>query len=293
MWKNLDIAPMLLKQVDKPFNDSNYIYEIKFDGIRALIFAGPNYFKIISRNKKDITDLYPELSVIKNMVDKNTILDGEIVSFDNNKPSFSKLQERNHLKNKNIIKEKSYENPVTFVAFDIIYQGKDITMMPLYKRKELLNSIEDNDYLVKSRIYNDGIKLFKKVKKLGLEGIVAKKKDDAYYLNTRTSSWLKIKNLREAEFIIGGFEYMKEGYLSLILGEVLNGSLYFVGRVSLYSKNKLYQRIINSKKMDKSPFVDYEASDTNYIKETIFCKVKYLERTKNNHLRQPIIKEIL
>ena len=119
LWKNRNFTPMLLKEIDKPFNSKKYYYELKYDGYRALIFVNKNEIYIQSRNKNDITFLYPELSNIKKIVNKNVIFDGEIVIFENNKPSFNKISKRSKLKNKNIIKKESINNPVIFIAFDI------------------------------------------------------------------------------------------------------------------------------------------------------------------------------
>lgn len=291
IWKNRNWGPMLLKEADKPFNSKDYIYEIKYDGIRACIYVSPNSFQIISRNKIDMTNIYPELKSIQNLVDRDIILDGEIVSFKDNKPSFSKLQERNHLKNKDKIKKESINNPVTFIAFDILYYDKDITSLTLLERKEILNKIKENDELIISKFYKNGIDLFKKIKKLDLEGIVAKKIDDSYEINKRTFSFIKVKNLKEEEFTVGGYEIKKGDYISLVLGELKNNKLYFVGKVSLTKNNNLYNKVINSKTIKKSPFINYDNKNTIYISNNIKCKVKYLERTKSNHLRQPIIKK--
>ena len=100
IWKNRKWVPMLLKEQYEPFDSKDYIYELKFDGNRAVIFASPNKVVIQNRHKQDISYVYPELQKIKNLVTKDTIFDGEIVMFQDGAPSFSKLQERAHLKNK-------------------------------------------------------------------------------------------------------------------------------------------------------------------------------------------------
>ena len=289
IWKDKNWAPMLLKEIDNPFNKKEYIYEIKFDGIRAIIFVSPNYFKIQTRNKVDITNLYPELKSIQKLVKKETIFDGEIVSFENDRPSFLKLQKRNHLKNEDRIKIESLNNPVTYVCFDILYQGKNLIDLSLKERKDILNKFKISDNFYISKTYNNGIDLFNKTKKLKLEGIVAKKIDDKYEINTRSSSWIKIKNLRKEKFIIGGYEKRKGNYISLLLGELKNNKLYFVGKASLTDSNILYDKVVNNKKINKSPFENYKNKSSIYITPNIKCEVKYLERTKENHLRQPII----
>lgn len=205
IWKERNWSPMLLKEIEKPFDSKDYIFEVKFDGIRAIIFANKNKVTIQSRNKKDLTFLFPELQDLRELVNKNVIFDGEIIAFENNKHSFKKIQERIHLKNKNKTDALSKVNPVTFIAFDILYENKDLTTLPLLERKKYLNKYKDNDYFVKTKVINEkGKELFKSVKKLNLEGIVAKLKDGKYYINKRCDEFIKIKNIQRDEFIIGG-----------------------------------------------------------------------------------------
>lgn len=292
IWTNRKWKPMLLKEINEPFNNKNFIYEIKFDGIRACIFVNKDKIQIISRNNIDMTHLYPELDSIRKLVNVDTIIDGEIVMMDKNKPSFSKLMERNHLKNKDRIIKESINNPVSFVAFDIIYKEKDITNLALFERKKILNKIKDNDVFVKSKVFKDGIKLFKKIKELSLEGIVAKEKNSTYEINTRTFNWIKIKNIKVSTFIIGGYELKKNDYMSLLLGEYRNNKLYYVGNVTLTKNLNIYEKVLKCKMLNRSPFIDYNINEVIYIKPSVKCEVKYLERTKTNHLRQPIIKRI-
>ena len=124
LWKNRNFSPMLLEEINKPFNNKDYIFELKFDGIRTIIFINSKNIQIQSRNKNDITYLFPELKDITKQIKSNVIFDGEIVSMENGKPSFSKLSKRLHLKNKRKILEESINNPVSFIAFDILYQNK-------------------------------------------------------------------------------------------------------------------------------------------------------------------------
>ena len=151
LWKNRDWTPMLLGEVEEPFNSNDYIYELKFDGIRAIIFANPKELKVISRNSHDITNLYPELQNIKKLVKKNTIFDGEIVVMNNGVPSFSKLQERSHLKKAEKIKQQVESNPVIFVCFDLLYENNNLINLPLLERKKKLDKFIDSDYFIKTK----------------------------------------------------------------------------------------------------------------------------------------------
>lgn len=283
LWKN-EFSPMLLCEVDKPFNDKNYLYEIKFDGIRALIFIDKD-IKIKSRYGLDMTELFPELKVLKNKINKKVILDGEIIIFDNDKVSFSKLQQRIHLKNKKTIEYLSKTNPVVFIAFDILYEDKSLVDYELIKRKEILDKYEDSEVMIKSKyILKNGIGLFKKIKLLDMEGIVAKRLDSKYLINERSSNWLKIKNYKIGEFyILGYINNDKSHVISLALG---NKNYEYVGNVVLAKKYDLAKTILNEKIIKSNIRV---SRDIKFIKPIHKCFVKYLELTHNNHLRHPFI----
>ncbi len=284
-------SPMLLNEIEKPFNSKDYLYEIKYDGIRVLIYVNSKEIRIINRNLNDMTYLFPELYALKNKVNKDVIFDGEIICTDNGKPSFSKLQERLHLKDKNKINNKVLTNPVTFIAFDILYENKNLINLPLIDRKKILNNYEDDNIFIKSfYIEEKGIELFKKVQKLNLEGIVAKKKKGKYYIDTRCDEWTKIKNFKCEDFYIGGYSIKKSMYvISISLGEYKNNDFYYVGSCSLSKKHPLYKDVINSK-IVQNRFVNYN-ENINYIEPKLKIKINYMERTKDNHLRQPFVKK--
>lgn len=286
LWKNRNFTPMLLKEIDKPFNSKKYYYELKYDGYRALIFVNKNEIYIQSRNKNDITFLYPELSNIKKIVNKNVIFDGEIVIFENNKPSFNKISKRSKLKNKNIIKKESINNPVIFIAFDILYENKNLTNLPLIERKKILEKYQDTDFFIKSKVYlNNGIKLYNFIKKNNLEGIVIKDINGLYHINNRTSDFIKVKNIKSDIFFIAGYINNNKYTSSLVLCEKYNNDYIYVGKVLISKKNNIYEKILNIKKCKN--YLKIENNDITFIKPILSCKINYLERTKNGHLRHP------
>ena len=286
LWKNRNFTPMLLKEIDKPFNSKKYYYELKYDGYRALIFVNKNEIYIQSRNKNDITFLYPELSNIKKIVNKNVIFDGEIVIFENNKPSFNKISKRSKLKNKNIIKKESINNPVIFIAFDILYENKDLTNLSLIERKKILEKYQDTDFFIKSKVYlKNGIKLYNFVKKNNLEGIVIKDINGLYHINNRTSDFIKVKNIKSDNFFIAGYINNNKYTSSLVLCEKYNNDYIYVGKVLISKKNNIYEKILNIKKCKN--YLKIENNDITFIKPILSCKINYLERTKNGHLRHP------
>ena len=288
LW-NKDIKPMLLGEVREVFDSKEYLYEVKYDGIRVLVFVSKDKVVIRSRYGIDITGLFPEMMVLCKMVKGNVIFDGEIIMLDNNKVSFSKLQKRIHLKNKKTIEFLSKTNPVIFICFDVIYEGKDLINLSLLERKEVLSNYRDNDVFIKSTyVIGDGTKLFNAIKKLDMEGIVAKKINSKYLVNERSDNWLKIKNYKSGDFIILGYINKEESHvISLVLGEHLNKKIVYVGKVILGKKRNLADKILKMKK--SKAVVKIKDKDVIYIKPEIKCLIKYLERTENGLLRQPFV----
>ena len=284
------LKPMLLSEVLEPFDDKDYIYELKFDGFRTIIHVNTKEIHILSRNGHDVTKLYPELKSICNLVKKETIFDGEIISFKDGIPSFSNLQRRNVLKDISKIEALSKKAPIAFVAFDILYEGKSLTELPLLKRKKILDKYDETDFFVKTKfVIKDGKKLFKRVVDLGLEGIVAKKKDSLYYPGMRTKDWIKIKNFKDGIFLIGGYTVNKLT-ASLLLGQRRDKNLYYVGKVSIGLDSELYKKVAKLKKRTSSPFKDHKDEGEIYVLPKLNCEVEFTEWTDSKHLRHPIFK---
>ena len=286
MFREKSIKPMLVAEVNFAFSDK-YIYEVKFDGIRAIIYANSKEVVIRSRNNIDMTALFPELQSIKDIVLNDTcIFDGEIVLFFKDKPSFSHLQQRIRVKNKDKIRSFASDMPVVFVVFDIIYQNKSLLNFKLLARKKALLKYKDTNYFWKSKVYDDGKKLFLAVKKMGLEGIVAKEKESYYYPGKRSNVWIKLKNYQTAEFYIGGYIKNRASY-SLLLGEKRNNKLYYVGKIKVSRRKEILAKIMKEKSSARE-FVNYEG-DGVFIKPKYKITVNYLEKTKQNMLRHPFI----
>ncbi len=288
-----NIKAMQLKEESNPFDSKDYIYEIKFDGIRALIYLDKNTFIIKNRKCYDMTNIYPELESLKDAVgNKKCIFDGEIVVFDNGKPSFSKLQERALLKNKDKINYFKENMPVTFICFDILYEDKDLRNLTLKERKKILSKYRDKDNFIKTKQFKKGINLFKEIKKLDLEGIVAKKINSTYYGDLKTDDWIKIKNIKDDEFYIGGYKDDKDSYVaSILVGDFIDNKFKFVSKVTL-GKNKDEFKIIKKCKRTKNKFDDFNDNNYIYIEPKLICSICFLERTSNGHLRHPVFKAL-
>ena len=287
MFHNYKLKPMLLEEGDKPFNSKDYLYEIKFDGIRALIYVGKSSFKIISRNGNDLTSKYPELKDMQKIVGNHEVIfDGEIIATFHGLPSFSLLQKRNRIKK---ISDKLVEEiPVCFVAFDILYDQHDLTSFSLTKRKDILKQYKENEHFIVSKVYKEGMQLFKMVKKVGLEGIVAKKKSSKYYPGERTWDWVKVKNVHVDNYVVHAYLEKTNTY-SLFLGDDKTKDLKFVGKFSINKRHPLIMELKKLKKVDNQ-FVNLE-EDAIYIEPIKKVRVKYLERLKSGMLRHATIDE--
>jgi len=290
LFEDKNIKPMLLEEIDKPFIYKKYLYEIKFDGIRAIIYVSPKEIIIKSRRGHILNNTYPELLNIQKCAKKQCVFDGEIVLMKDNKPSFQKLQERALLKDKNKITYYKESYPVTFICFDILYENKNLTNISLIKRKEILSKYKDTDYFVKSKVVEDGTKLFEFIKEQNLEGIVAKLKTSKYQIGKRSNDWLKIKNIKEEDYIIGAYQE-KEHIASLVLGTLINDQLHFISKVTI-GKKKADYKLIKSCKKSKNHFCDFNEENYIYVEPKYICTISYLEKTKEGHLRHPVFKNI-
>ena len=278
---------MLLKEEEKVVQDKEFLYEIKFDGIRALIYVSKNSFKILSRKGNDLTNKYPELKEIQKIVgDHQVIFDGEIIATNNGLPSFSLLQQRNRIKK--VIDEIIEEIPVTFIAFDILYDNKNLMSESLLNRKKILEKYNDTNYFIKSKVYDNGINLFKMIKKVGLEGIVEKKKNGLYFEGERTFDWIKVKNIKVDNFLVHGYLEKTNTY-SLLLGEHKNNKLKYVGKVSINKKHEIMNTLKKMKKTNNQ-FVNFDEKAT-YIIPIKKVRIHYLERTNSGMLRHAVLDE--
>ena len=184
---------MLLQTAKKPFDKNGWLYELKLDGLRCL--AHIDGTTLISRHSKDLSNIFPEIQLHK-AVKKSVILDGELVAMTNGVPDFYALRRRSLLKNNFKIALASKANPVSFVAFDILYlDGKNLCNKPLYERKKILAaSVKENGITISKFVETNGIALFNAAIENNLEGVIAKRADSIYRPNKRTHDWLKFIN---------------------------------------------------------------------------------------------------
>lgn len=202
------IHPMLAISVDKPFDDDAWLYEIKWDGYRAVAFLDGKSLRLVSRNQNDLTKAYPELQETPSHINAHTaVLDGEIVALDDQgRPSFGLMQQRTGVgEGGRRIRRTRDDIPIAYYVFDLLYlDGYDLMQADLEQRKRLLASIVTSGNLLR---YSDhwlgtGTALFSAAAQRGLEGIIAKRRTSCY-LQKRSGDWLKVKITRRQECVIG------------------------------------------------------------------------------------------
>jgi len=284
---------MLAKLEPEPFNDPQYLWEIKYDGIRIITRTQQGSYLLQARSGTNKTRLFPELNLETKVP---AILDGELVCYSEGKPTFNNIQHRaNRVKDIEVI---SLQYPATFEVFDILMaDGQDLQKFPLEERKEILEStlIPTNNVRVAPYIKGNGIELFESIIDRKMEGIIGKLITGTYQQGKR--KWIKIKTNKLDEFIICGYTkgtgWRASTFGALILGKPTNNKLTYVGSVGTgfdeVEINRLYQKML-SLKQPICPF-DEEPEEAVWIKPVISCMVQYLEVTGDGRLRFPSYKE--
>ena len=267
----------MLAMLGRPFSDPEWIFESKWDGIRAISYVNDNV-RILSRSGIDISMKFPEISKAVSESTGNVVIDGEIVLVKNGKQDFQTLMQRFQSDDKTRISILSEEYPAVYVVFDILeVNDKPIINQPLEERRRILfDKVNDTDTIkVIKFIKGDGVNYFKAARSLGFEGIMAKKLGSPYEPGKRSNNWLKIKKTKTLDVIVLGYkpgQGSREGtFGSLEIGAYYNGKLVnlgFVGTGFNEGELKLVKGLVESKKK----FV---------------IEVEYQEMTKDWKLRMP------
>ncbi|MDD4239558.1 MAG: non-homologous end-joining DNA ligase [Desulfotomaculaceae bacterium] len=298
--KTLPLLRPMLAVTSLPFDSDKHLFEIKWDGYRGLAYLD-NRTLIRSRNLVDLTANFPELGGLHQRI-KNppAILDGEIVVFEDGKPSFAGLQARGRMDAKKRVSRASAKRPAVFIAFDVLYTGGSSVMEKcLEERKSILEDmIKMADELVWSRfILTEGLAYYDACVRQGLEGVIAKRLDGIYMPGRRSNSWQKFKNTREADLVICGYQNGMGGRLlgSLILGGYRDGRLVYQGKVgtgfneqeAALLLEKLVQLEVDEKILVLPP---KENKKARWVKPVLVCVVGYLTLTSDGYLRHPVFK---
>jgi bifunctional non-homologous end joining protein LigD len=282
--------PMLATRVAEPFDDRHWIYEIKWDGYRAVAYMQGSKTRLYSRNLLSFeTKFAPVITALKEM-DTEAVLDGEVVALDeNDRPSFQLLQ--NHA---------GAETRFVYYVFDIAwYKGKDLRGLHLLERKSILQSILPADSAIirySSHIEEKGKDFFKVAVKHGLEGIMAKRSDSGYTTAQRSREWLKIKNDRRLEAIICGFTKPRNSrsfFGAVILGKYNRSKLEYIGHsgsgfneTMLADLHRRFKLLIT----EVCPFKTVPKTNmpVTWLKPELVCEVQFTEWTGEKVLRHPI-----
>lgn len=291
------MSPMLAKLTHDFFSDKDWIYERKLDGERCLIFKNGNAVNIMSRNKKNLNDTYPEIvAAIKKQKTGNFIADGEMVAFKGKLTSFSELQKRMHLQKKEEI--KNHKTKVFFYFFDLMFlKDHDLTQLPLTERKKILDkTISFKDPLRFTAHRNkDGEKFFKEACHKKWEGLIAKKADSKY-VHSRSSHWLKFKCEHQQEFVIGGYtdpQGDRKGFGALLLGFYKEGKLQYAGKVGTGYTDKMLEDLhsemseIETGEPEFEENKDLPGKNVHWLKPKLVGEVAFTEWTRTNKLRHP------
>lgn len=289
------VQPMLGVLAAKPFDRENWLFEIKWDGYRAIAFMKKKGVDLLSRNGKFFNTMFPQIVEELKELKLDAVLDGEIVILDQNgKPQFQLLQNF----------QTTRKGLPFYYVFDLIYlNGRDVKELPLRQRKEILKSLLPADSESRIRycdhIENRGIAFFEKVSKMNLEGMMAKDAESPYVMR-RSSYWEKIKTHMRQEVVIGGFTAPKgsrKKFGALLVGVYEGKKLVYAGHVGGGFNQKTLNEMYSQMEpliTEKSPFSTKFSlnSPVTWIKPKIVAEVSFAEWTSEGIMRQPIFKGV-
>ncbi|MGA9285462.1 MAG: DNA ligase D [Solirubrobacteraceae bacterium] len=297
------VKPMLAKLSTLPSEESEWAFEVKWDGVRAITRSQPGRIRFLSRNENDVSGAYPELHALNRALGSHeALLDGEIVAFDENgRPSFQALQPRMHLRGEAAVSHLAESSPVTYVIFDLLWlDGHSLMDLPYSERRERLDGLqlEDERWRVPAFHAGEGAALLAATREQGLEGVVAKHLDSRYTPGGRGGSWLKVKNVQRQELVIGGWTEGKgsrsQSIGALHLGVYENGELRYAGKLGTGFDVQELQRLaglLEPLARKDSPFSGRQpAKGAQFVEPMLVCEVEFTEWTRAGTLRHPSYK---
>ena len=289
------IRPMLAELTEQPFSRPGWLFEIKWDGFRAIGEVRRDRVRLYSRNQVDFLEAFPPVVEDLKKIGFEAAFDGEIVAVD------SEGKAQIHLL-RNF--RTTGKGNLVYYAFDLIYlEGHDLTGLPLSRRKELLKQVLPKlpHIRVSEAIADEGEALYAKATEAGLEGVIGKDASSPYQMGTRNRSWLKVKARTRQEFVIGGYtaprgEAMAFG--ALLVGVYEGKDLVFSGRVGTgfdEAERKRIKERLAPLAQPGSPFRDRPDVDTapTWVSPQVVCQVNFIEWTEDNSLREPVYESIL
>jgi bifunctional non-homologous end joining protein LigD len=293
--------PMLATLTGEAFDDPDWGYEPKWDGIRAIAICDEETH-LITRNDKDVTVAYPELRrLYEQTVALDAMLDGEIVAFENGVPSFQRLQQRMHLRDERKIEEMTRLIPVVYMVFDLLYlDGRDLTGLPLRERQRVMGEaiVPSEQIQVSPSTEEAGRALYQAAADQGLEGIMAKRLDSRYVPGARSKDWLKVKVSFDADVVIVGWtdgEGARAGTIgSLVMAVYDNSDLRYVGNVGTgFGRGLLEEAMERLGALEESEpwFTDRaELRRAHWVPPSLVGTVEHRGVTSAGRLRAPAFK---
>lgn len=284
------VKPMLAQLAEAPFSRKGWLFEVKWDGYRALAELQQGKVSLFSREHKSFTARFPEIVRSLTQLSHDAILDGEVVVLDKGgKPSFQLLQEY----------QKTGKGHLVYAVFDVLYaDGHDVRQEPLRERKRLLKLLlpKSPNIVYSEHEERVGLALFRSAQRQGLEGVMAKRADSTYQTGQRSSDWLKFKTSQRQEAVIGGYTEprgSREHIGALILGVYRHGGLIYIGHTGGGSSDASLKELHSSlKKLERktSPFAEPPKPNApvHWVEPKLVCEVKFQEWTKEGSMRQPI-----
>jgi bifunctional non-homologous end joining protein LigD len=297
------VRPMLATPGALPSSDDGWAYEIKWDGVRAITFVDGGRIRMQSRNDKELLPSFPEFRDLGAfMGTRQCIFDGEIVVLgEDGKPDFGRLQHRLHLANPNAAKNQSASSPASYVIFDVLHlDGHPLFSLSYDERREQLEGLHlSGPSFTTADSFRDakGSDILRATKEASLEGVIAKRRNSPYVQGARSDAWIKVKNVRMQEVVIGGWTEgggSREGSMgALLLGIPSTGGLRYVGKVgtgfSAEDRRTLLE-LFRGAAAKKSPFVplsDVKEPAAHFVRPLYVGEVRFSEWTKAGHLRHP------
>ena len=292
------VEPMLATLTDRPFSDPNWLFEIKWDGVRALARIENDALTLRSRTGVDMDKRYPELASLPDaLAARQAILDGEIVALDTRGHSdFELLQERMHVRapSESLLSRV----PVVYFVFDLLYcDGYDLRETPLLDRKQLLYRLlrTSEQFRYSDHQLEHGKELFGLAEQNGLEGIVAKRADSPY-VGDRSPYWVKLKITKTVDAVVGGWSAPRSAALpfgSLLLGLYQGKKLRFIGHVGSGFDAKKLKEVTSKLKELAAPACPFDTvPETNerpsWVSPVLVARVKFSGWTQEHSLRHPV-----
>jgi len=293
--------PMLARSTEEPFSSGDWIFEVKWDGIRAISYVKEE-LSIRSRNRKELKDNFPELSELKSQA-RDMVLDGEIIVMKDGKADFATLIKRSQNTNAMDIDHMARKFPATYIIFDIMEkEGRELLDIPLMERKKILeNSVGEGKFVILSLFVEEtGVDYYRAALEKGVEGIMAKKKDSLYEPGKRSNNWLKIKQVKTCDCVVFGYTSGEgnrgETFGSLVLGLYDGEKPVFIGKVGTGFSAEIIEKlkqILDKYKVEKVTLqgVDIDREIT-WLKGSVVCEVGYQSITEDEKLRIPVFRNI-